>query len=80
MARFDFPQCTSPEDAFKRIANRNRVGRKHNHQARGRAREKQRQGKIAHEAKKLRLLKRYHALVEAYWRGELSGHPNPPTP
>lgn len=82
MARLDFDQDTERGDAFVRIGNKNRVGRKHNHQPRGRAREKRRQNLLNGQAiEKARLAKkaaRFKALVVAYWRGEIDGYPESP--
>ncbi len=82
MARLDFEQGTERGDAFVRIGNKNRVGRKHNHQARGRAREKQRQnmlkGKEVDRARLAKKVKRFKMQVAAYWRGEVDAYPERP--
>lgn len=82
MARLEFEDGEDRGDAFKRIGRTNRVGRKHNHQPRGRAREMARSnlanGKAIREAKARKKLAKYHALVAAYWAGLIDNHPLPP--
>jgi hypothetical protein len=82
MARLEFENGTEVGDAFKRVGRTNRVGRKHNHQPRGRAREKARRnlanGKAIRAAKFRKKLEKYHALVAAYWAGAIDSHPAAP--
>gem|GEM_PF-5880061 len=79
MARLDFDSDIDRGEAFQRIGNRNRVGRKHNHQPRGRARERPKKGIEIAAARMKKKADRYHAAVSAYWRGELNEHPSPPS-
>ena len=75
MARFEFDDGTEVGEAFKRIGLRNRVGRKHLHQPRGRARERARKKMGPVKAKEQKRRDQYHALVAAYWRSELEYFP-----
>ncbi len=82
MARLDFPQGTERDEMFRRVARKNRVGRKHNHQARGRAREKARQnllsGRAIDKARRKKKWLKFQAQVRAYWSGEINGYPETP--
>lgn len=82
MARSEFDAGTERDEMFSRVGRRNKVGRKHNHVARGRAKEKRRQGLLSgaaiHRARKKKKLDKYHAGVRAYWQGDLENFPSSP--
>lgn len=78
----EFDHDVERGDAFRRIGNRNRVGRKHNHQPRGRALQKKlRRATMKHgpNSKRMAALRRYTEAVAAYWRCEVDDHPRRPT-
>lgn len=78
MARSEFDKDTERGDAFRQIGQRNKVGRKHNHQPRGRAKERARKKMGPVLAKKRKRLDAFHARVCAYWRGEVENYPAEP--
>lgn len=65
-------------DALHRAKLRKVVGRKHNHQPRGHARERDRQQMLTRQRHLLRLRKAFNKMVAAYWRGEREGYPDAP--
>lgn len=62
-------------DDLERARGRKKVGRKHNHQPRGRALQRivNHLAQAARERNRLRRI--FNAKVEAYWRGERDGYP-----
>jgi uncharacterized MAPEG superfamily protein len=73
--RIEFDASHDPADALSRAKARKKVGRKHNHQPRGRAFEN-RQQSVKRAARDLVETKRkYTAKVRAYWLGQRETHP-----
>jgi hypothetical protein len=73
--RQTFDQNTQHEVALSRARDSRKVGRKHNHQPRGRALEKRHRAKLI-RAKQRELARiAFSAKVAAYFRGEIDGYP-----
>lgn len=64
-----------PDEALFRSWGRKRVGRKHNHQPRGRAREKRRAGQMRALQMENEQRRKFTERVAAYWRGDIECHP-----
>ena len=62
-------------DALHRSRLRKVVGRKHNHQPRGRARERIRQRALARVRKAVEERRMFSALVRAYFKGDIPTYP-----
>lgn len=62
-------------DDIERARGRKKVGRKHNHQPRGRAIQRAINRRKAREQLEVIARQRFNRLVAAYWRGHLESHP-----
>lgn len=61
--------------ALDRANGRKRVGRKHNHQPRGRARDKRLASQKRGAAMRLERIRQFNHKVRAYWAGESDAYP-----
>lgn len=62
-------------DDLERARGRKKVGRKHNHQPRGRALEKLHRAKLIRARQRQLERIKFSSLVAAYWRGEIENYP-----
>lgn len=75
--RVDQPNKTPHAEALHRARLRKVVGRKHNHQPRGRALQKQLETPKKRQALENVRRKRFNAQVRAYWLGKRDTFPSP---
>jgi len=73
--RIEFDASHDHDDALSRAKARKRVGRKHNHQPRGRAFEKRQQAVKRAAIALVEKKRKYTAKVRAYWLGLSDVHP-----
>lgn len=73
--RVDLDSGMDHDAALDRANGRKRVGRKHNHQPRGRSRQRIIDRKKRRAAELLAQRHKMNARIAAYWRGEINGHP-----
>jgi hypothetical protein len=75
MMRIAIPNGTPHAEALARVRGAKKPGRKHNHQARGRALEKQLQTPKRRQELENARRKKASALVSAYYRGKIDVFP-----
>jgi hypothetical protein len=73
--RVMIPSGTDREDALERARGRKKVGRKHNHQPRGRALERRHRAKLIRAEQRRLERAAFAAKVAAYFRGEVETYP-----
>jgi hypothetical protein len=73
--RIEFDASHDPADALSRAKARKKVGRKHNHQPRGRAFEKRQQSVKRSALVRMEKKRKYIEKVRAYWLGLSDAHP-----
>lgn len=74
--RIDIDATVNHDAALARANGRKVVGRKHNHQPRGRAIERRKAAKRRALAQAELLRHKFSLRVAAYWRGEMENYPN----
>lgn len=73
--RIDIDAGVEHGAALIRANGRKQVGRKHNHQPRGRARDKRLAAQKRSAAMRLERIRQFNAKVRAYWTGQSDVYP-----
>lgn len=73
--RIEFPNSMPHDLALMRARGRKKVGRKHNHQPRGRALEKRLKSPMRRQKLMVAQRKKFSAKVRLYWMGQAEAYP-----